>query len=590
MKKIKTKYLFLSLISTLFCLTNSSAQELLYEVPLNEQIQNSSQIIEGKVLSKTSFWDANQYNIYTVNTIEVYKVFKGQTLTTIEVITEGGTVGYDIEIVNPSLQLAKGDIGVFLLNNNSLELSSVSAITTFESNSSSQGFYKYNIQDNIASNPFGIKNGIASELYSEITAYTNTNYTNVSSFDLNTEMDVLNSRRGGIAINSFSPTTITAGTKSILTIDGAGFGSPGTVEFRDANDGGASFYAALDSQIISWTPTQIQVEVPSRAGTGTIRIFDSIGFNVTSSSVLTISYAEINAETDTFTPGTVVAYQTQHVDDNGSGGYTWQMFTGFNNNAAANQSFVRAFDSWVCETGVNWDIGTPTSTDVVADDDINIIRLDNGSELPNGVLGRCTSRFSGCSSGPNGFIFVTELDIVFDDGINWQFGPGLPSFSQYDFESVAVHELGHGHQLTHVIDNNAIMHYAISNGEFNRELSANDIAGGNDVQSRSTAIAVCGEGLMTNSACSLSVADNFLSENLTIYPIPTKDQLYIKRSSNLNLNDAYIYDIRGQLISKIDVSQSSNLKTIDVSQLSSGMYFINIHSDNASMTRKFIIE
>lgn len=590
MRKITTKHLFLPLICFLFCFTNLSAQELLYEVPLNEQIQNSSQIVEGKVLSKRSFWDANQHNIYTVNTIEVYKVFKGQTATTIEVITEGGAVGDQVEIVNPSLQLAKGDVGVFLLKNPTMELTSVSSNVRFESNSSSQGFYKYNIQDNIASNPFGIKNGIASELYSEITAHTHNNYTNVSSFDLNTEIEALNARRGGIAITSFFPTTITAGTKSILTIDGAGFGSQGSVQFRDANDGGASLYPALDSQVISWTPTQIQVEVPSRAGTGTFRIFDSIGFNVTSSTPLTVSYAEINAETDVFTPGTVTAYQTQHVDNNGSGGYTWQMYIGFNGNTAANQSFVRAFDSWVCETGVNWDIGAVTTTNVIANDGINMIRFDVGGELPNGVLGRCTSRFSGCSSGGNGFIFVSELDIVFDDGTNWQFGPGLPSFSQYDFETVAVHELGHGHQLTHVIDPGVIMHYAVSNGTSNRVLSATDIAGGNDVQFRSTTNAVCGEGLMTNSACSLSVDDNFLSEDLSMYPIPTKDKLYIKSSTNINLTTAYIYDIRGQIISKVDFSLSNNLNSVNVSQLSAGMYFITIQSDNASTTKKFIVE
>jgi hypothetical protein len=97
---------------------------------------------------------------------------------------------------------------------------------------------------------------------------------------------------------------------------------------------------------------------------------------------------------------------------------------------------------------------------------------------------------------------VNELDIIFDDGSNiapltWEFGPSTPTISEYDFETVAVHELGHGHQLGHVVSPGAIMHYAISNGSANRSLGANDLAGGNFVQAKSEIANVCGPGAMS---------------------------------------------------------------------------------------------
>ena len=102
-----------ALISLLFFLVLSksiSAQLMLKEVSLSKQIEKSTLVLEGKVISKKSFWDANHEKIYTVNTVEVYKVFKGESLPTIEIITLGGVVGMDAQIVYPSLKLNKNDI------------------------------------------------------------------------------------------------------------------------------------------------------------------------------------------------------------------------------------------------------------------------------------------------------------------------------------------------------------------------------------------------------------------------------------------------------------------------------------------------
>ena len=100
-------------------------------------------------------------------------------------------------------------------------------------------------------------------------------------------------------------------------------------------------------------------------------------------------------------------------------------------------------------------------------------------------------------------------------------------FTQYDFQSVALHELGHGHQLGHVIDlsshtdnNGDIMYYAISNSEQQRVLHPDNITAGNYVQTineSSVPAFNCysGTSAMTAYVCNLSVDDVAFNENVT---------------------------------------------------------------------------
>lgn len=584
MKKTTLKVQIVMTICSIFMFSTAFSQGMLYEVPLNEQVQKSQQIVEGKVISKKSFWDSKQHNIYTINTVEVYKVFKGNAIETLNVITVGGTVGLDMETVEPSLQLSLGDIGVFMLNSDDvILLGDNSTQPKFKTFADSQGFYKYELDSAAASNPFNKNLNILETLYPEIERLIGASYSVVENFDIS---DFGNRNSGGINITSFTPTSVTAGTATTITINGAGFGaSDGFIGFSDANDGGSSFYNCLSTQIVSWNDTQIVVEVPDRAGTGIIRVENTSSDSTTSGQTLTVSYAELNAE---YNPGTgEEAYETQHINRDGSGGYVWQMFTDFDGNTAANDAFIRALDTWRCETEVNWTIGAVTTIDVVANDNINIIRFDNGTELPGGVLGRCTSRWSGCVGATIKW-YVEELDIVFNDGTNWNFSTDTPAFTEYDFETVAVHELGHGHQLGHVIDPGAIMHYAISNGSFNRTLSTNDIAGGNDVQFRSTTFAVCGQSLMDNFDCATLTVDTFdLASQFSIYPSPANTVLNIKNTSNSNLETYSIHDINGRLILS-DRLNNNLTNIIQINTLSNGVYFIKIKSQGGEFTKKFI--
>ncbi len=521
------RFLLFFTLSTLVYV-QSSAQCMLSPVLLNQRILQSSHIIEGKVIDQKSFWDPSHSNIYTSSLIEVYKTFKSTVPVYVEVVTEGGIVGNDKSVVEPSLQLSIGDVGVFTLNSNSLPNQFGKPV--YEAFASAQGFIRYNVQENLADEPFRKYNNLSTSLYAEIQQHTQQNYSvvkNVNPFLVPIAGN--NSVQGVSAIVSFSPTTITAGTFSVLTINGSGFGATqGTsfVEFKRADDGGATFCRPDVLSYVSWSDSQIQVKVTttgagtvnSTPGTGVIRV-DVGGVKSTSTGTLTIPYSHLNVYSNGSAPTTI--YNTRHVNKQ-AGGYTWQMYTGFDSNASAKASFLRAFQSWRCGTYINWTTGTTTTVNVAANDGVNIIRFDVGSELPSGVLGRCTNWFSGCGSQPNQTWFVNELDIVFDDATTWNYGPGAPTFSQYDFESVAVHELGHGHELGHVINSSEIMNYSISNGQQKRTLSTNDLAGGNAIMTRNLSGGACAISAMTAltaSNCALGAPTaSFTSNKTTVCP------------------------------------------------------------------------
>ena len=560
------------------------AQVGLVEISLNEQIEKSELVVEGKVIAKESFWDSNHQNIYTKNTIEVYRVFKGKNYNQVEVITIGGVVDDRALTVTHSLQLSLKDKGVFTLIGSSTQLQNEkSLLQKFKAYSGIQGFYKYDVISNNVHNVFKSYNGIENTFYQQIKSITKTDFSEIKKKAVSISNNAVLEPQVVIITNA-SPTTITAGTESSLTITGFGFGEViGTVGFRDANDGGVSFIDALDSQIVSWNDTQIVVKVPRRAGTGNFRVtHNSDGTFGFYSQVLTIPYAIINFETG----GN--AYISQHYDENGSGGYTWKMFTGFDSNTPANESFVRALDPWVCGTGVNFEIGTPIGINTNSSDGTNIITFDSvSSQLPVGALGITYTYFaSTCGTE----WVVSELDMVFDNDTNWQFGPANATAGQIDFESVAVHELGHAQQLGHVIDNSAIMHFNIGPAQNNRVLSTNDIDGGNFVQNRSTTIQSCTYPLMTNSSCSLSTGEEELNSYINIYPNPNNGEFFVKKTSFINLEKVVVYDISGRLISTHDISDGLNIKTINLDYVSNGVYFLSVYSDTAVITKKIIIK
>lgn len=520
MKKLYTAF-FLLLV---FSIGNVFGQCMLYPVSLTEKVNNSTLIIEGKVMSQKSFWNQAHNYIYTSNLIEVKQVIKGSVNPTyLEVITMGGEIDMRKQLVEPSLQLKSDETGIFMLN--SFAQQTQFGYATYQVFSDQQGFFKFNTLENSAIVPFQKYDDINNDLYPQIEALLNVKirpYINTVITSNNGGSGKFGGPNSTNAITGISPTTISAGTNSILTITGTGFGTgPASaslyVDFLNADDGGSTRIKPDLSQYVSWTNTQIQVKVPTKtsqsgtAGTGAVRVV-SVGNFTYTSGVLTVSYGELNVYYAT----TSTVYQTRHVELNAAGGVTWQMYTTFDANAAAKASFIRAMQTWRCNTYINWPLGATTSINTIASDGVNVCRFDIGAELPGGVLGVCTSYWGGCTSGPNTYWYVSELDICFDSGTTWNYGPAATSGGQMDFESVALHELGHGHQLSHVINTSNVMHWSIGPNTDKRSLQASDITAGQDVMTRNVSPGVCGKNAMVQiAAASCSIALPTASFNVT---------------------------------------------------------------------------
>lgn len=152
----------------------------------------------------------------------------------------------------------------------------------------------------------------------------------------------------------------------------------------------------------------------------------------------------------------------QFIDKNGKGGYTF--FFDKSVPKKAKEAFKRAVQKWVDLTGVNWTVSDKSGDSLVTFKNLH------------GSLGLAYSQWINYYGEPS---WITSLKIEFNQGTNWFYGenPSKINFMQYDFETVALHELGHCFQLEHDRDPQELMYPTNRNGETKRNITPNAITG-----------------------------------------------------------------------------------------------------------------
>ena len=516
LKKILLLSAFISISSALY------SQCAIEPWSLERRFDLSSMVIEGKVIDQYPFRETNKNLIYTASVIEVYKVFKGQLTQPyiIEVLTFGGQIGLEKHRADPELELEPGEMGVFLLSANSIPLPDfvkTNGKSKYQGTASVQSFIKYDLDENKAYDISSLFIGIDTRLYETLQILAGKPFKDIKSNGYNPERLKYKPLSSPV-ITSFGSNSANAGTGDLLTINGQGFGNSrgnGRIEFVDANFGdGRRVKTPFAADYTVWNDTQIKVRIPPRAGSGNIKVATNDSSSFISINNFTINYAHLNA---TFTPtgGKEQFFPTDHINDNGKGGYTFQFNHRFKARSGMVNSFLRSLESWRCGTLMNWELGRDTSINTIKGDQVNIVKL---SKFGDSRLAVCYSFWNGCyTSGSNMDWYVVELDIEADSSINWYLGNGNMGSAQYDFQSVLTHELGHGHQLGHVNASSEIMHYSISNGVKKFTLSNRDINGGLYVKNKSVNINVCaGNALkaLTTNTCGYTVPDaGFMASN-----------------------------------------------------------------------------
>lgn len=84
----------------------------------------------------------------------------------------------------------------------------------------------------------------------------------------------------------------------------------------------------------------------------------------------------------------------------------------------------------------------------------------------------------------------------------------------------------------------------------------------------------------------LSVESFDIEYNIEVYPNPVKSKLYINSQSILK--SVSIYDISGRKIQDIKKTNSSSLSSINFENLSKGIYFIKVISENGQLIKKVV--
>lgn len=79
---------------------------------------------------------------------------------------------------------------------------------------------------------------------------------------------------------------------------------------------------------------------------------------------------------------------------------------------------------------------------------------------------------------------------------------------------------------------------------------------------------------------------SFDKASISIYPNPTSDELFVKNENNIELSSIKITDLTGKTVAY----QNSQLNSINISNLSKGMYFVTIKEKNGSISTSKIIK
>ncbi|MBT3588510.1 MAG: T9SS type A sorting domain-containing protein [Flavobacteriaceae bacterium] len=74
---------------------------------------------------------------------------------------------------------------------------------------------------------------------------------------------------------------------------------------------------------------------------------------------------------------------------------------------------------------------------------------------------------------------------------------------------------------------------------------------------------------------------------IELYPNPTSDVINIVNTSALQLEGFKIYDMNGRLIREV-ATTNNHTQTINLSDLSSGVYMIHIYNDQLNTVKRVI--
>ncbi len=417
-------------------------------------------------------------------------------------------------------------------------------------------------------------------------------------------------------ITSFTPSTVAGGILDELEIRGFQFGAVrgnGTVFFKNANDGGTTEVACDAGDFLSpfsWTDTLIQLYVPSvdtaiiqgvavphsPAGSGYFRVVTNDALSATSPEPINISYSVVaNAST---TPKSSAFLATT---PNQNGQYIFHIDTlvAAYQNGAMIPVIKKALHEWTCLTGIDWVLASETNFTTQPGPQLDSICTITFANLGTNIGGATQLALNTSQRKPCPPFFYTidsDIQINNDPDIIW-FIDTIPTSpipaGQNDLYFALLHELGHAHNMQHLISPNDIMHFADNTaGSFRKiELYLDQPAydGGNWVMDKSFQYPVSGTSCNMSDISSISspicsnvtaVVDSKSENSISLYPNPFYDQLTIVANGQY-IRSVSIIDISGKAVA-VKTNIKYNTSTLDLSKLDNGIYIIKTFLQDGS--------
>ena len=563
----------------------SIAQCGLFEISLNQKVNESNFIIEGEVIHQQCYKSSRANKIFTLNTIKVNSILKGNLPSQIYIVTAGGKLNNEMEYSAALLSLQVGQIGMFFLNKEGYE-TVLNINEVYMVYASAQGFYAYNLAEQLLSDVFNQYANTGNAFYTLLAQEYNLSFQKIYAAVVWGNSNIYNRLT---VINNFSPTAINAGNGEQLIINGFGFGTSrgnSRVLFKNSDNGGLTEISAFNPQYISWSDSKIVVAVPQKAGSGKIAV-EIGGARTQSSNSLQVKYAIINTGSDT----AALVFPARHVAKNSNKGYVWNMNVNFDSDSTVRSNFLVSFKKWRCKTYVNWTIGNTTQINSSERDTFSVITFDEHNLLPAGVLGLCYSYYSGCTEND---WYIEEQDMLIRKSDKWHFGNDAIPSNKLDFQSVVLHELGHAHQLSHVINVSDLMHYSISTGVQKRTIEAANLEGAQWMINKSLESDICDKKRMQLLDSELCNDELFGYYNSIVYPNPFNDllniDLYLTRNDKLKVS---LFDVTGKLTLQYENASASKgffSLVFDVPNhaISAGIYILKIEIGEEKSVKKLI--
>jgi hypothetical protein len=470
---------------------------LLYAIPVEalrlktnwaQRVDLSEKVFRGQVVQVKSYWNPEKTRIYTDVTVSIDEHIKGDGLSEITITIPGGTVGDDTQWVSDTPQFEGGDYAVILLESSARVTGGPDGVYSLQKQMVGANQLQSMEEDKFLSWIRTYVNGQNRASFEEVPEQTS-----------KTSGMPLQESTSFATISGVNPSTISAGTNSVLTVNGSGFGASRgsgsfpTIAFRYED----SDYMYSNSKFVSWSDTQIQLYV----WTGIVNSYDhspgcwsdTVGFvnsggSIESTYALTIPFGYGRAKWAT-------SSVTYYVNPTGGPSGTEAAIQAAANTwsgAGANFSF-----NYAGTTGNGFECN-------------NTIGFGNVGDST--IIGQAITCFS---SGA-----VTGAGIQFNTQFNWSTAAPTPN-GYMDLQSIALHEMGHWLRLLDLYgdyDTTKVMYGFSSYGQMKRSLASGDQQGIQWIYPPSGWTAIPGA-----TPSSPAVAWN---------PVANKLQIVVRRSDN----------------------------------------------------------